>query len=122
MKTLAIAAATFAFGFTFTAQAADARAADPFAKARAEWNKPAPPFRIIGNVYYVGTADLGIFLIVTPKGHVLIDAGTEETPALVKKSIETLGFEPGDIEILLNSHAHFDHAGGLAEMKRATGA
>jgi len=80
------------------------------------------PFRIIGNIYYVGGSDVTSFLIATPKGHILIDAGYQETAAEVERNIEKLGFKLHDIKILLNSHAHLDHAGGLAELKRVTGA
>jgi metallo-beta-lactamase class B len=96
-------------------------AAEPFARERIEWNKPAAPFHIIGNIYYVGTADLAIYLIATPEGDILIDAGVPESPALVEKNIAALGFKPAGIKYLLNSHAHFDHAGGLAELQKASG-
>jgi metallo-beta-lactamase class B len=99
-----------------------AQAAEPFAAERVAWNKPFAPFHLIGNIYYVGTDDLAVFLIVTPKGDILLDGGLPESTAQIEKNIETLGFKLSDIKILLNSHAHFDHAGGLAELKRATGA
>lgn len=86
------------------------------------WTQPVEPFRIAGNVYYVGASDLTSFLITTPKGHILIDGGFEETAPLILASIEKLGFRIRDVKILLNSHAHLDHAGGLAELKRASGA
>jgi metallo-beta-lactamase class B len=87
-----------------------------------EWNKPVEPFRIIGNVYYVGAAEITSFLITTPKGHILLDGGFAETAPQIKENIAKLGFKPGDVKILLNSQAHYDHAGGLAELKRLTGA
>ncbi len=77
------------------------------------WNKPVEPFRIIGNVYYVGASDLTSYLIATPKGHILIDSGMAETVPQVRVNIEKLGFKLSDIKYLLNSHAHYDHAGGL---------
>ena len=86
------------------------------------WTEPIAPFRIIGNVHYVGSAELASFLITTPEGHILIDAPMEENVPRILQSIRTLGFKPEDIRILLNTHAHFDHAGGLAEIKRLTGA
>ncbi|MEO8647551.1 MAG: subclass B3 metallo-beta-lactamase [Acidobacteriota bacterium] len=86
------------------------------------WNKPVEPFRIIGNVYYVGASDLTSYLIATPKGHILIDSGMAETVPQVRVNIEKLGFKLSDIKYLLNSHAHYDHAGGLAELRRVTGA
>jgi metallo-beta-lactamase class B len=84
------------------------------------WNRPVEPFRISGNVYYVGAADLSSYLITTPKGHILLDSGMLETVPLVRANIEKLGFKLGDVKVLINSHAHYDHAGGLAELKRLT--
>jgi metallo-beta-lactamase class B len=86
------------------------------------WNQPVEPFRIAGNVYYVGASDITSYLIATPKGHIVIDGGFEQTAPMILASIRKLGFDPKDVKILLNSHAHYDHAGGLAELKRATGA
>jgi metallo-beta-lactamase class B len=86
------------------------------------WNQPVEPFRIVGNVYYVGASDVTSFLITTPEGHVLLDGGFPETAALIRASVEKLGFRLADVKILLNSHGHFDHAGGLADLKAATGA
>ena len=84
------------------------------------WNRPVEPFRIAGNVYYVGAADLSSYLITTPKGHILLDSGMLETVPLVRANIEKLGFKLADVKALVNSHAHYDHAGGLAELKRLT--
>jgi metallo-beta-lactamase class B len=89
---------------------------------RIAWNKPVPPFHIIGNIYYVGVAGVSSFLIVTPQGDILLDGGLPESAPLIEKSIATLGFRIADVKYLLNSHAHFDHAGGLAELRRASGA
>jgi metallo-beta-lactamase class B len=86
------------------------------------WTQPVEPFRIAGNIYYVGASDLTSFLIATPKGHILIDGGFEETAPLIRASIEKLGFRLSDVKVLLNSHAHLDHAGGLLELKQASGA
>jgi metallo-beta-lactamase class B len=97
-------------------------AGEPFTQERIDWNKPSTPFHIIGNIYYVGTADLAIYLIVTPKGDILIDTREPESPPLIVKNISALGFHLSDIKFLLNSHAHFDHAGGHAEMQKASGA
>jgi metallo-beta-lactamase class B len=87
-----------------------------------DWNKPVKPFRIAANIYYVGTNDLACYLITSPQGHILLDAGEQKSPPLVKASIQALGFKLNDIKIIITSHAHFDHVGGLAEMKEATGA
>jgi len=89
---------------------------------RESWSAPTEPFRVIDNLYYVGTEGLGSFLVATPEGHILIDGALPDAPPQIEANIAKLGFEAGDIEILLNSHAHFDHSGGLAELKRDTGA
>ncbi len=87
-----------------------------------QWNQPVEPFRIVGNVYYAGATEVTSFLIATPKGLILLDGGLPETAPLIERNIERLGFKLRDVKILLSSHAHYDHAGGLAELKRATGA
>jgi metallo-beta-lactamase class B len=84
--------------------------------------KPAEPFRIAGNLYYVGANDVAAFLITGPSGHVLIDGGYPGTAPMIVASIAQLGFDIRDVEILLNSEPHFDHAGGLAELQKASGA
>jgi metallo-beta-lactamase class B len=94
----------------------------PFSDERIGWNKPQAPFRIIGNLYYVGMAGVSSFLIVTPKGDILTDGGLPESAPFIEKNIRALGFKLSDVKIQLNSHAHFDHAGGLAQLKRDTGA
>jgi metallo-beta-lactamase class B len=91
-----------------------------YAPANADWNRPVPPFRIADNLYYVGVKGVASYLIVTPDGDMLLDAGFRETVPLVEASIRKLGFHVEDVHILLLSHAHFDHAGGLAAMKSAT--
>jgi metallo-beta-lactamase class B len=88
----------------------------------AAWNKPQAPFRIAGNLHYVGTSELGAYLITTPEGHVLIDGGFDETAPLILASIRTLGFRPEDLEVLLTTQAHMDHVGSMAALKKATGA
>jgi metallo-beta-lactamase class B len=93
-----------------------------WAKVRAEWNQPAAPFRILGNIHYVGTAGIAAYLITSPKGHILIDGGMEESAAQIAANIQKLGFKLTDVKILLINHAHWDHSGGLAELKRLTGA
>ena len=87
-----------------------------------EWNKPIPPFRIAGNLYYVGAVEIASYLITTPQGHFLLDGGFVETAPQIESNIVQLGFKLSDIKYLLNSHAHYDHAGGLAELKKTTGA
>jgi metallo-beta-lactamase class B len=87
----------------------------------AAWNKPVPPFKVIGNVYYVG-AHVASFYIKTPAGAILLDGGLPETAPLIEENIAELGFSMQDVKILLNSHAHYDHCGGLAELKKKSGA
>ena len=99
-----------------------ATAQGSFAAQRAEWNEPIEPFRILGNVYYVGTAHIAAYLIADSAGHVLIDGGMEESAARIAESIRRLGFRVEDVRLLLINHAHWDHAGGLAELKRLSGA
>lgn len=96
--------------------------ASVYAGFPASWTNPVEPFRIVGNVYYVGTEDLASYLITTSDGHILVDAPMEENVPLLLRSIRALGFDPADIEIMINTHAHFDHAGGFAAMKKLTGA
>ena len=91
-------------------------------ESQPSWFEPAVPYRIIGNIYSVGTKDLAVYLIAGDDGHVLIDGGMPGDHAQILNNIKTLGFFPQDIEIILNSHAHFDHSGGLAALKAATGA
>src|SRR6185369_2203382 len=74
-------------------------------------NRPIKAFRIIGNIYYVGASDVTSFLIVTPKGHILLDSGFVQTVPQIKENIVELGFKLEDVKVLINSHAHFDHAG-----------
>ena len=85
------------------------------------WNHPVAPFRILGNVYYVGASDVTSFLIATSGGLNLLDGGLIETAPQILRNIRTLGFDPQNVRIILNSHAHYDHAGGLAAVKAATG-
>ncbi len=92
------------------------------AQINPSWIKPFSPFRIAGNLYYVGSEDLASYLIVTPQGDILINSNLASSPALIRKSVESLGFKFKDIKILLISHAHYDHCAGSAEIKRLTGA
>ena len=92
------------------------------ASSRAAWNQSFEPFKIIGNVYYVGAAGVSSFLIKTNDGFILLDGGLTETAPLIEKSIAKLGFRVQDVKILINSHAHFDHAGGLTQLQCASGA
>ncbi len=102
--------------------AALALATPAAAQYPASWTAPTEPFKIADNLYYVGTEGLSSFLITTPQGHILIDGAMPSSAKPIEASIAKLGFKPADVKILLNTHAHFDHAGGLAELKKDTGA
>ncbi|MDO9607296.1 MAG: subclass B3 metallo-beta-lactamase [Brevundimonas sp.] len=116
MKLLSVAA--FAVALVYSPLSATAQSAEE----RIEWNRPVQPFNVAGNVNYVGVEGVSAYLITTPQGHILIDGGLPESAPLILASIRKLGFDPADVKLLLNSHAHFDHAGGLAALKAATGA
>jgi metallo-beta-lactamase class B len=84
------------------------------------WNQPVEPFRIAGNVYYVGASDITSFLITDSRGHIIIDAGFVETVPQILSNIRKLGFDPRDVRVLVNTQAHYDHAAGFADLKRLT--
>lgn len=88
----------------------------------AAWNAPHAPVRLFGNTYYVGTDGLSALLITSSSGHVLLDGGLPESASLIARNIETLGFRLQDVKLIVNSHDHYDHAGGIAELARVTGA
>ncbi|MCO6511681.1 MAG: subclass B3 metallo-beta-lactamase [Aridibacter famidurans] len=91
-------------------------------EAEREMTKPVEPFRVIANVYYVGTNDVASYLITSDEGHIMIDSGFEETVPLIEASVKKLGFDLRDVKILLNNHEHYDHCGGLATLREKTGA
>src|SRR6201997_4554848 len=91
-------------------------------QAKTDWNAPFPAHKVIGNIYYVGSAELASFLITTPQGHILINSDFEATVPVIRASVEKLGFKFTDIKILLGSHAHGDHMEGDARVKEMTGA
>ncbi len=92
------------------------------AQSNADWHSPFPAFRIAGNIYWVGTADLAVYLVKTPAGDILINTDFDQDVPLITKSIEHVGAKPSDVKIILISHAHDDHVAGTAELKRLTGA
>jgi metallo-beta-lactamase class B len=92
------------------------------AQASSDWTEPFPPFRIAGNLYYVGSKGLANYLITTPQGNILINSDLEANVPMIEASIEKLGFRFKDTRILLISHAHWDHDAGSATIKRMTGA
>lgn len=91
--------------------------ADPTSRS---WNQPVEPYRILGNVYYVGASDIASYLIATPEGHILLDAGFEETVPMIRDNVKKLGFRIEDVKTLIIGHAHYDHVGGLADLKALT--
>ncbi|HEU4882574.1 MAG TPA: subclass B3 metallo-beta-lactamase [Longimicrobium sp.] len=88
----------------------------------AGWNVPHRPVHLYGNTYYVGTEGLTSILIASAEGHVLIDGALPNSAPLILANIRALGFDPADVKLILNSHAHYDHSGGFAALQRATGA
>lgn len=84
------------------------------------WNEPVKPYRVIGDIYYVGAKEVSSFLIVTNKGLILLDSGFHETLPQIRKNVEELGFSLADVKYLLISHAHYDHVGGMASLKKLT--
>lgn len=107
-------------------QPSDARAAGQrlatACEGRDGWSDAAPPARIYGNTYYVGTCGISVLLITSPQGHVLIDGATAEAVPSILANIRTLGFDPRDVRFIIGSHEHLDHMGGFAALKAATGA
>ena len=87
-----------------------------------EWNTTQEPFRLYGNTYYVGVRGLSSILITSADGHVLIDGGLPESAPKIADNIRAVGFRLNDVKLIVNSHAHFDHAGGIAELQRLSGA
>src|SRR5687768_7308233 len=93
-----------------------------YAQFSGAYSQPVAPFRIVGNIYYVGALNIASYLIVTPQGHILIDSGMTEMHDAIAAGVEQLGYSVSDVRILLASHAHFDHVEGHALMQRRSGA
>lgn len=87
-----------------------------------EWNQPQEPFRLHGDTWFVGTAGLAALLITSKQGHILLDGGLPQSAPLIAANIEKAGFRLQDVKLILNSHTHYDHAGGIAALQRASGA
>jgi metallo-beta-lactamase class B len=117
-----------AAALTLSSCVATARSGDPLTRPYpaqdcencAEWNAPQQPVRIYGNTYYVGPRGLTALLITSPDGHVLIDGALPNSAPLILQNIRALGFDVRDVRLILNSHVHFDHAGGVAALQRAS--
>src|SRR6476620_2133716 len=93
-----------------------------FQNAPKEWTERTSPYLILDGIYYVGTVDLGSYLITSPEGHILLDTGVEQNATSISDSIRTLGFKLKDVRIILTTQAHFDHVGAMARLKELTGA
>jgi len=91
-------------------------------EGRDGWSDPAPPARIFGNTYYIGSCGITVLLVTSPQGHVVIDGATEEAVPSILANIRVLGFDPKDVKYIVGSHEHVDHMGGFAALKDATGA
>ena len=87
-----------------------------------EWNRPHAPFKVYGNTYYVGVGGLSALLVTSDGGHILLDGGLPQSAPLIDANIRTLGFRTEDIRLIVNSHAHYDHAGGIAALRRVSNA
>jgi len=99
--------------FALTAVASPVLADD-----NSNWVKPIKPYRVVGNIYYVGSEGLSAWLITSSEGHIVLDGGlSAEGGKLIERNIATLGFKLADVKVLINTHAHYDHAGGLAQLK-----
>jgi metallo-beta-lactamase class B len=92
------------------------------AQQNEEWTRPFEPFRILGNIYWVGSYDLSTYLITTPQGHILINTGVGDTARQIAASMEKLGFKIADVKILTATHGHYDHVAGMADLKRMSSA
>src|SRR5215207_660147 len=87
-----------------------------------EWNMPRAPFRVFGNTYYVGVAGLSAVLVTSSAGSILLDGGLPQSAPLIEENIRALGFRADAVRLIVNSHEHYDHAGGIAALQRASGA
>src|SRR5262245_27034377 len=121
LKLVGVIAATLITSIALSAQGRQAGGPGN-AFAGIDWNKPFPAHKIVGNMYFVGSEQLGSFLITTSEGHILINSDYEETVPVIRAAVEKLGFKFTDIKILLGSHAHPDHMTGDALVKQLTGA
>lgn len=115
-------APALASDFPLTPAQAQQRALAKACEGRDDWADPAPPARIFGNTYYVGTCGITVLLVTSAQGHVLIDGAVAGAVPSILANIRALGFDPRDIEFIVGSHEHIDHMGGFAALKAATGA
>lgn len=120
--TIALALLAAAAAAPVPADPAAAREIIRQCEGKEDFSDPAPPARIHGNVWYVGTCNVSVLLISGPQGHILVDAGMEDAVPQVLANIRKIGFDPKDVGLIVSSHEHFDHVGGLAALEKATGA
>ncbi len=118
IKTLKVALLALNLSLIITVAKAQTLVAPPIMQNN--WSDPYAPFRIAGNLYYVGTYDLACYLITTPQGHILINTGLAPATPMIREHVEALGFKFNDIKILLATHAHYDHVAGMADIKQQT--
>lgn len=107
-------------GLLLMSSAAAAAAID--CESCADWNRDQAPFQIFGNTYFVGVRGLSSVLVTSPDGHILIDGALPQSAPLIARHVEQLGFKMSDVKVILNSHVHYDHAGGIAELQQLSGA
>ncbi|MFN3423387.1 MAG: subclass B3 metallo-beta-lactamase [Novosphingobium meiothermophilum] len=119
---LALAAAAAAAASPAPADPAATREIIRQCEGKESFSDPAPPARVFGNVWYVGTCTVSALLVAGPEGHILVDAVTEEAAPSILANIRKAGFDPQDVRLVVSSHEHFDHVGGLAAILKATGA
>ncbi|RZA34870.1 MAG: subclass B3 metallo-beta-lactamase [Lysobacteraceae bacterium] len=119
---LAFALPLLAFQAGAVEKPVDAAAPSIACAADAGWNDPATPLRVHGDTWYVGTCGISALLLTSPQGHILVDGATPQAGAQILANIRALGFKPEDVRAIVLSHEHVDHAGGLAEIQRITGA
>jgi metallo-beta-lactamase class B len=122
MRVLRYAALLVVAGAIAVSAQSSGLSAEQRAQFHGPYSQPEEAFRLVGNIYYVGAKNIASYLITTPQGHILVDTGTTEMTPVITASVEKLGFKMRDIKIMLSSHAHFDHIGGHAAMKKLTGA
>ncbi len=122
MRMKALAVAALAAFIAFSPDRPEAQTVTVQLKPQEHYVRPFPPFRIVGNLYYVGTYDLAVYLITTPQGHMLVNTGINDSAPAIKANVEEMGFKFADIKLLLATHGHWDHVGAFAEIKRMTGA
>jgi metallo-beta-lactamase class B len=122
MRKFRAAAALCALALVVTGVRAQTAVKDFLAAVTKKWTAPFEPFQLIGNIYYVGSDGIAVYVIKTSQGLILMDTALPEMTGMIKGNIAKLGFKLQDIKVILNSHAHFDHTGGLAEIKQDTGA